>query len=524
MIKRHKHTFLKSVFLILFWIGCCSASEQGYEFSSINEPKDIQIDSKTRKNIENNHEWLKFLTDINVAFEIAAVHGGDYVAKTEREVQFDALKIGNLHFHFGLREDILFNRSPGQIDHVINYIKTGYEILNGRIAVFWDHTCHNPSRKLEEKKRNDIHWNELGIGYETNGMMLGHKSDSITFNADSKWLNSIQWKASISKIWMRTENDYEWMLEVGTRDDLFRIDRHVLYTQTDLDLIYDHRGINFNSNIEVGDRFHLDEYTYLIGFFAYEHFNDWFDLDYEEDIFSAGLSFEMSLGGKSYWDNFNIKERYITWNPGFSVAGGYANILDNDRYGHSSDFIIDLKLLNLTSNISLGLNTDVGIITIPDDLNPYWSKYQIGPLLRIDLNRYVLDIRYSYSSLYGVEGEKSIRDYQRLALEIKESMWANWDINAGFAAYTSTSGFDYNGEIFGDLTFKLNPEGTSPYVNYSFKYLKGRIDLPGYAIEAGVTILGEKGSCSIYWRQQEDIDIFRFTKGKQTLMGIWFRF
>jgi len=520
MIKIYELSLLKILFLILLWIGNCNASEQGPIFSSINERNNIKYGLKTGEDIQDDHKRVGFLTDVNVAFEIADVLKGDYAAKTAREIQFDAIKIGKLNFHFGLREDILFNSSPAQLDHVINYLKTGYEIFDGRIILLWDHTCHNPSIKLEEGKRNEIHWNELGIGYESNGMMLGHKGEGITFSTGSTWINNINWKASMSKIWMRTENDYDWILKIGIRDDLFRVGRHVFYTLTNLETIYDHRGISFNSNLEVGDRYHFNEHSYLIAFLNYRHFNDWYDLDYEEDIFSAGLVFEMGLRSKSPPDHSDMKERNTAWDPGLSVTGGYSNILGDNRYGHSSDFSINLNLFKVKSDILVGVKTYTGIITIPGDLNPHWVKYEIEPSLRIDIDEGYLNMLYSYSSLYSVENDQSMKDYHKLSLEITKNMWTHWDINAGFGAYLSTSNFKYNGEVFGDLTFRLNPKGISPYLNCSFNYLEGRTDLLGYGIETGIIIPGEKGSCNIYWRQQDDMDIFRYEEGKRTFLGI----
>jgi hypothetical protein len=520
MFKIHELNLLKILSLILFWIGNCNASGQGPQLSSIDEQYNIRHGLETGEDIQDDHKRVGFLTDVNVAFEVADVLKGDYTAKTAREIQFDIIKIGKLNFHFGLREDILFNSPPAQLDHVINYLKTAYEIFNGRIILLWDHTCHNPSIKLEEGNKNDIHWNELGIGYEGNGMMLGRKGEGITFSAGSAWINSINWKAFLSKIWMRTENDYDWILKIGIRDDLFRAGRHVFYTLTDLDTIYDNRGISFNSNIEVGDRYHFSEHSYLIAFLNYKHFNDWYDLDYEEDRFSAGLAFEMGLRGKSPPDHSDMKERNMSWEPALSVTGGYSDILGDNRYGHSSDLSIDLNMLKLKSDILFSFETYAGIITIPGELNPYWIKYEIGPSLKIDLDKGYLNMLYSYSSLYSVESDQSLKDYHKFSLQITKNMRTHWDINAGFGAYLSTSNFEYNGEVFGDLTFRLSPKGISPYVNCAFNYLEGRADLPGYGIETGLEIPGEKGTCVVYWRQQEDMDIFRYEEGKRTFLGI----
>ncbi len=513
---------LKSAFLILVWTGCCDASEQDYAPLPAAKTENNQEELKAGKRAEKSDRWLEVLTDISVSLEAAGIYKGDYQAKTQREVQFDALRIKGLHIHFGLREDILFNGSPEQIDHIINYIRAGYEIFNGRIILLWDHTCHNPSRQL--KQRNEIHWNEVGIGFQTNGMMLGHKDDNISFDASSKWLNTIHWKATFSKIWMRTENDYEWMLKLGARDDVFRKGAHVFYTQSDLELIHDYRGVNFNSNLEVGDRFHLNEYTCLKLFLGYEHYNDWYYLDHREDMFSGGLSLEMGLGGEGDWIHPPIKKQGISRAPDCSITGGYSIILDNERYGHASDFAFALNLLKPGPDTRLGLNTYVGILTLPGDLNPHWIKYEIGPSLRIDLKEYYLDLVYSYSSLFGVETDRSMKDHHKLGIEIREDMWAHWDIKAGLAAYPLTSSFDYDGEVFIDLTLNLSPKGMTFYTDCSLKYLYGSIDHLGYAIESGVTLSGKKGNCNIYWRQQEDIDILKFDEGRQVSLGIRFHF
>jgi hypothetical protein len=183
----------------------------------------------SRRNENKRDPSVKFLTDVNAAIEAAGVSGGDYNARITRKVQFDVLRIKRWFLHFGFQEESLFDPSPSQLDHELEYLGIGYETARGRIRFFWDHTCENPSRKLPEEKRNDIHWNELGIGYETTGMMLGHKNDGMEFDSGSEWLNNINWKASLSKIFQSTENDYEWMFKLGIRDDVFRIGNQVFY-------------------------------------------------------------------------------------------------------------------------------------------------------------------------------------------------------------------------------------------------------------------------------------------------------
>ncbi len=267
--------------------GCPAYADTSHK--SASETGALSESYTSRQNESKRDPIVKFLTDVNVAIEAAGVSGGDYNARITRKVQFDALRIKRWFLHFGFQEESLFDPSPSQLDHELEYLGIGYETARGRIRFFWDHTCHNPSRKLPEGERNDIHWNELGIGYETTGMMLGHKNDGIESDSGSEWLNSINGKASLSKIFQSTENDYEWMFKLGIRDDVFRIGNQVFYIQLSLNSTYDDRGIKLNPSVEIGDRIRLSEDISLIAFISYEHSYDWYSLGEGENFLSAGL-------------------------------------------------------------------------------------------------------------------------------------------------------------------------------------------------------------------------------------------
>jgi hypothetical protein len=126
----------------------------------------------TDKSLEVNNGEMELLTNVQASLEFAGVHGGNYRFKARRGVHLDILRLEDLFIHFAIQENSFFDCSPSQFDHSIEYFSIGYETTKGRIKLFWDHTCNNPSRQLAEDKRNDIHWNEIGIGYETRGMRL----------------------------------------------------------------------------------------------------------------------------------------------------------------------------------------------------------------------------------------------------------------------------------------------------------------------------------------------------------------
>ena len=474
---------------------------------------------KSRHNESKRDPSVKFLTDVNIAIEAAGISGGDYSASITREVQFDALRIRDWFLHFGYQEESLFDPSPSQLDHELEYVGVGYETARGRIKLFWDHTCHNPSRKLPKRKRNDIHWNEVGIGYETTGMMLGHKNDGIEFDSGSEWLNNINWRASLSKIWQRTENEYEWMFKLDIRDDVFRMGNQVFYIQLSLNSIYDDRGINLNPFLEIGDRIRLSENIYLTAFVSYEHFHDWYSLEEGEDFFSAGLGLEMGLGHENHNSFSNLEKPKISWAPEFHVIGGYANVIDNDDYGYSSDVAIDLDILKLDQDKTVSLNTYAGILTLPHDLNPYLVKYDIGPSLEIELDYFDLRIFHSYSCLYGLKDTGVIRNYNLLALELKNNNASHWNWNVQIGVYPSTKNFNYWGDSRGSLGLNFHMKRITPYINFSGDYLPGKSSVLGYAIEAGGKIPGESGDFSLYFSFQDDFDVFRSGKGTQTLLG-----
>jgi len=501
--------------------GCPAHADTTHR--SANEPGVSLGFYKSRQNESKRNFSIRFLTDVNAAIEAAGVYGGDYNARITREVQFDALRIERWFLHFGFQEENLFDPSPSQLNHELEYLGIGYETAYGRIKLFWDHTCYNPSRKLPKEKRNDIHWNELGIGFETVGMMLGHKNDGIEFDSGFEWLNSINWRASASKIFQRTENKYEWILKLGVRDDVFKWGNHVFYIELEVDSTYDDRGIRLNPCVEMGDRIRLKENIALIPFVSYEHFHDWYSLGEGEDFFFAGLGLEMGLGHEKPDNLSNPEKLRISWTPRIHIDGGYASIVSNEDYGYSSDVNFDLDILRLGQNKTFSLNSYVGILTLPDDLNPYLVVYEIGPSLEIDSDIFDIRIFHSYSNLYGLTDTGVIRDYHLLGSELKNNYafhWnLNWNWNVQIGGYPSTKNFDFWGDLRGSLGLNFRIKKITPYIHCSGHYLLGRSSVFGYAIEAGGKISGKSGDLRLYVSFQDDFDVFRFERGTQALLG-----
>jgi len=522
------NTYLKelltSICLATLVLGFCSPAYPDTQYESVNKQRVSSKSNKSRQNESKRNNSFQLLADLSAAIEAAGVSGGDYSAIITRKLQFDALKMRDWSLQFGIREQSMLDPSPSQLDHELEYVGIGYNMVDGRLKLLWDHTCHNPSRKLPKEKRNDIHWNELGIGYETPGMMLGHKNHGVTFNSGSEWLHNTNWRASLSKIWMRTENEYEWMFKLGIRDDVFRTGNQVFYIRVSLSSIYDDRGITIDPCLEIGDRIRLNENIYVIPFVSYTHFHDWYSLDRREDFFFTGLCLEMGLGQESFPGFSNSEKVKVSWAPKFHINGGYATIIDNEDYGHSSDFVVDVELLKVDQDKTLSVNTYAGILTLPHDLNPYAAIYKIGPCLEMGLDNCDVMIFHSYSWLYGLENTGVVRNYNLLGLELKNTTTSHWNWDVKIGVYPSTQDFDYWGDLYGSLGYDFYKEGLSPYIHCSGHYLQGSDSVFGYAVETGVKIPGKAGSCTIYLCLQDDFDVFRFGKGRQTVLGIKFKF
>jgi hypothetical protein len=228
----------------------------------------------------------------------------------------------------------------------------------------------------------------------------------------------------------------------------------------------------------------------------------------------------MGLGHENS-NNFSSTEKIRTsWAPEFHISGGYTNILDGEEYGHSSDVDIDLDLLKLDHDKTLGLDTFAGILTLPHDLNPYIVMYRIGPSLEIDFDDFELRIFHRYSCLYGLDDESVIRNYNLLGLGLRNINTSYWNWNVKIGVYPSTKDFDYWGDLEGSLGYSLFRKGITPYIKCSGHYLQGDTSLFGHAIEAGVRIPGKAASFSVYLSQQDDFDVFRFGRGTQTLLGV----
>ena len=523
-MNKYLKNLLASIGLATLSFGFDGPTYSATRYESVNKPGVSPKFYESSQNESKRNTSFRFLTNVNASIGAAGVSGGDYTARIRRELQFDAFRITDWTLQFAIREQSLLDPSPSQLDHVFTYLGIGYEIANGRMTFFWDHTCYNPSRELPENRRNDIHWNELGIKYETTAMMLGHKNDEIKSYSGSEWLKSINWRASLSKIWMRTENDYEWMGKLDIRYDIFRYGRQVFYIQPGLNSIYDNRGFNQDYRLEIGDRISWNKSIYFIAFLSFEHFHDWYALGKGEDFFLAGLRLETGLNHEDTSSFSNPGKTKISLTPKFHVTGGYTNILDNENWGHSSDLAFDLDLLEFRQDKRLILNAYAGILTLPDDLNPARVKYEIGPSLEINLDNFDLRFFHSYSCLYGLEDQGVIRDYNLLGLGVKNNNapHLNWNVKIG--VYPSTKNFDYWGDLQGSAGYDFYERGISPYIYYSGHYLQGDSSVLGHAIEAGAKIPGDTGTASVYLRLQNDFDVFRFGEGNQTLLGIRFKF
>jgi hypothetical protein len=367
-------------------------------------------------------------------------------------------------------------------------------------------------------------------------LRLGHKNDGIDFDYASQWLNKVNWSTSLSWIWMKNENDYDYMFKLGMRDDVLRISNHVFYTQFKLYATYNNRGVNYNPSIEAGDRICLASNLNLVPYISYEHFHDWYGQSAGEDFYLAGLRLEAPLGpdnsGSSSKKQRDLEDNRPAKNIvssrekqplRFHVDGGYNQNLHGTKSNcNSSDVDFDLDLLQFSDDKILTLNTYAGILTKPDEFDIQNINYKIGPSLKIDLADYYLRFFHSYSCLYGVDYEGVIRNYNLLGAEMARDAQLSWNLQG--AVYPSTTNFDYYSDLQGTVGYDFYDKGITPYVNGSLNYLFGDNSVFGNALEGGLKIPGNAGTFIAYLRLEDSFDVFRFGEGKQTWLGFRFVF
>jgi hypothetical protein len=475
---------------------------------------------------ETAENEIKLLTDVHAGLGIAGAEGGDYELQTTRKLHFDILDFRKYFLHLGFEEISLYDYSPSQMYHIIGYISGGIETDTGRFSVFWEHTCHNPTRQFPDNKDNDIRWNEYGIGYETTGMRFGHENDGIRFDDTSEWLHKINWRASGVGVWMRTDNDYDYMLKFGIRDDYLRFQNNVLYVEFGIDAIFDDRGTNCNYLVEAGDRILLTQNISFVPYVSYESFNDWYDLDKGEDFFFYGVRLEAALGPDNT-RNKVVKEEQSKWGPvidteempfKFSMSPGYnTNLKGTHKDARSSDVFLDLDILKFDADKTLTLNTYAGIMTPTDEFNIENVNYKIGPSLKIELDECYLRLFHTYSCLYGFERTGLIRNYNLLGAQIGKDGQLNWNFGAG--AFATTTYFDYDALLRGTVGYDFAAEGIVPYINGSLAYLVGDDSVTGNAVEGGLKIPGSFGCFGVYLRHEDSFDVFRFGEGEQNWFG-----
>ena len=509
----------------LTWAG----QLDGERFSGREE----RLGGAAQEALEIDNEEIELLTDVQAGLECAAVFGGDYRFKTRRQVQFDILRLDDLFVHLSVQENSLFGWSPSQFDHSIEYVSIGHETRYGRIRFFWDHTCHNPSRALPHDQRNTIRWNELGIGYETRGMRLGHKDDGIPFDESAAWLKKIDWGASLSRVWMRHENSYDYMLKLAARHDMLRVRNHVFYVQGDLTAVYDRRGGVYNPAVEIGDRVRLARTASLSPFLAYQRFRDWYALGRGEDLLLAGVRLEMGLGrgtfgstdraGYSAMETAPRSPRVdVDEFPRVTIRGGYnVNVHGGKKDCRSSDLNVDVDLLRLDHNKTLAVNTYAGLVTFPGAFGIQSLNYKVGPSVGVELDTLDLRVFHSYASLHGAEHSGRIKDYHQVGLGVSGADRLRW--SAQGAVYASTHNYDYWGDVEAGVGYDFHTRGwITPYVRGAVRALLATDEQVGQSLETGLKMGGNEGNFSIYLRWQDDYDTFRFGEGRQMWLGFLF--
>lgn len=470
-----------------------------------------------------------FLPDVAAMVEVGGyVHNTpDYDLRVRRAIHFDLLRSNNWFVCFQFNERDIFGDGPRQYDHKLEYIGFGKELSGrGRLKLFCDHTCNNPPRKYGLDERfNQIHWTEIGIGFETSGMRLGHRSEGQT-----------NYMVSLSRIRRPTNCDYEWAFRLSLRRDAKAVRDHLFYAQFDLKSIYDGRGLTFSPKLEVGNRIQPSKFgnVSLIQFLSYEYQPDALGVDESEGFSMAGMRLEMALAQDGVE---KLRTERISFIPKLRIEGGYSYIHDN-KYVQSSDVRICTDCFEWAGK-TISANTYVGMLTRSKFGNPYQVKYEIGPSLRFEMDRKELWLNLAYASIYDVDTEESKRSYGRLDIELgndKDSP-LSWRIAPGLYLYTHH--FDYWGDLAGSVRWDILSRfiGTKsseqskrpilegrkaiPYLGIDAHYLIGGDSNLGLAGEAGIIFQGGAGKFIFYLRWQDDIDPFRYgDDARQTMTGV----
>jgi hypothetical protein len=359
-------------------------------------------------------------------------------------------------------------------------------------------------------------------------MRLGHENDGINFNDARHWLNKIDWSAAFSLVWMKNDNDYEYMFKPAIRDDILRIGNHVFYAQCRINAIYDERGINYNTSIEAGDRIHLGRGICLLPFVSYEHFHDWYGLGEGEDFYLAGLRLQAPLGPDNSGGLSKNRNSFEYGEPAdnssyfplrFHVDGGYnQNLHGTKDRCNSSDVAFDLDLLKFDDDKILTVNSYAGMLTEPGSFDIQNINYKIGPSLNIDLTDSNLRFFHSYSCLYGGNFEGFIRKYNLFGAELGRDSQLSWRLQG--VVYPTTTHFDYYSHLQATMGYDFcTGKLITPYLDSSLKYLLGKDPVFGNAVETGLKISGEAGKFVLYTRLEDSYDVFRFGQGEQLWLG-----
>jgi hypothetical protein len=309
---------------------------------------------------ENSSEWA-FLPSaaLLVDSEFYAENDAGYTMILHRVIGVDVLRYSNIVLSFSVNEGIRYKDTdsnylyPYLIRNQMDFVNLRWELPQGSLSWFIDHSCNNNINEDVAGSRR-VRWYGTGLGWETNGMRLGHRNTGITFGKAEHFeiLNIINYGFSAAKSLSTRYNNYTMIARGALRYDPLRYYFLIPYIEGSLEALVEDR-VKIDRALEAGMRISLLNVD-ITPYVGYRHRHD-LDLDNMRavDLYLIGFRLEALVGGERWQEERDIKMPLLL--PGIHFSGGYGYLVLDEYLYFNSDILFEVDLIRI-ENLTVFLN------------------------------------------------------------------------------------------------------------------------------------------------------------------------
>jgi len=480
---------------------------------------------------EHENGRSAFLPDIGLSAETMMLRGHEvgYNALLRRAVELDLFRHGNFVVTFHWKDQTALDGGPRHLSNGFEYLGLNWDTPIGRWTGFCRHTCNHT---VGTPVGDQLRWTELGVGFTTHGMRLGHEDRGLpeAEGPGLEWLLRPQCDLSLATVTATANNEYDFRARGRVRQDFLRMEKHIGYVQAAVDL-FRGSGDPYGYSVEIGDRVRWFRKVDLWLFLGYER---------KPDVFGADTRAAHTLMAGTRLTTLstpNLMPDALSL-PELAFAGTYGSTFDDSGSGGDTQLAVNLRRSHRTL---IRMDGSIRLLT-GGDLTPKCVVYEVGPTIRNEGTRVSMDLTYHYVSRHDANrDEEDYRSYHLVRVGTMtngmDTRWQDERIDFGDPGFAGLNVFNRMFGVAGMVGARnyrhealIEAGGRWDAARYGRNVLYGSLlarcflgggGLLGYEPEIGWRWPGKLGSVGLYLAHNRNIDPIRYDRNDdRTTLGV----